>query len=157
MTDIRYLTQAGTEYADECRSHIFEIITTQDKSVKLEKIYNSVDYSDRTIRSKIADSKLIERDSGHGVTFVYSKNQKAKRAIKITVSSQNQNNKNGLPDEDEQNEKIEDGEDDEDKLEDKSVETLFHEYNYHKSQIADIKNMYTKEVFSILQGDKNEE
>lgn len=98
--NIRYLTQAGTEYADDCRSHIFSIISEEDKSVKLETIYDSVDYSDRTIRSKIKESKLLCRDHGHGVSFVDCKNEKMRKAIKITVSSQSKNDENGLPVED---------------------------------------------------------
>lgn len=97
--EIRYLVKASQEMDDEIKKQIAKILVNEgDMCCTMSQLYDSIDFSERTVRNHISDSELIERDQSQGVSLVSVQNEIAEKALFVAESCTKLNNKNGLPD-----------------------------------------------------------
>lgn len=105
--ELRYLVQCANELRDNCKIEIADrIVEESDMQVRMSKLVDDVNYSDRSIRGHIKDSKIIhrEQESYGRESLVYVSGEKgryrddvAKKALKVSLSCLKVNEMQGIP------------------------------------------------------------
>lgn len=100
MKELRYMSKASYEMADNCKFEIVEVLLSEsDMSMLMSDLCDQVGYSDRSIRKHIKESDLMEREGeSYGrESLVYVVDDMAKKSLKVSHSCIKANEKNGLP------------------------------------------------------------